>query len=47
LVHLIEIGEGSLEKTSEIIAARRASAEAMEGMGAFLEKRSPSWVPAK
>jgi methylglutaconyl-CoA hydratase len=28
---------------AESIAARRASAEAQEGMRAFLEKRSPSW----
>lgn len=30
--------------TVEINARRRASAEGQEGMAAFLEKRSPSWV---
>jgi methylglutaconyl-CoA hydratase len=30
--------------TSEAIAARRASAEGQEGLRAFLEKRSPSWM---
>jgi methylglutaconyl-CoA hydratase len=29
--------------TSELIAARRASAEGREGMSSFLEKRPPSW----
>ena len=31
--------------TSEWIARLRASDEALEGMGAFLEKRKPRWVP--
>ena len=32
-------------QTAELIADRRTSAEAQEGMMAFLEKRRPSWVP--
>ena len=31
--------------TAERIAARRASAEGREGLGAFLDKRKPNWVP--
>jgi methylglutaconyl-CoA hydratase len=31
--------------TAEWIARLRASDEALEGMGAFLEKRKPRWVP--
>jgi methylglutaconyl-CoA hydratase len=31
--------------TAEWIARLRASEEALEGMGAFLEKRKPRWVP--
>lgn len=33
------------EQTAGLIAARRASAEAQEGMQAFLQKRRPAWVP--
>ena len=32
--------------TAERIAAARASAEGKEGVGAFLDKRAPAWVPA-
>lgn len=32
-------------RTPEIIARLRASEEGQEGMGAFLDKRSPAWVP--
>jgi methylglutaconyl-CoA hydratase len=32
------------ELTVNAIADRRASAEGQEGMGAFLEKRTPSWL---
>ena len=32
---------------AESIASRRASAEAQEGMRAFLEKRAPSWKSEK
>ena len=34
-----------LDLTSRTIADARASAEGQEGLGAFLEKRKPSWVP--
>ena len=36
-----------MEMTAMAIADRRADPEAMEGLGAFLEKRSPDWVPEK
>lgn len=38
------LGE-ALDEATGIIAARRASAEGQEGMKAFLERRSPTWVP--
>lgn len=48
LVARVALG-GSAEEvdafTAGQIAARRASAEGREGIAAFLEKRSPSWVP--
>lgn len=34
------------EKTAQRIAELRTAAEAQEGLGAFLEKRKPSWVTA-
>lgn len=34
------------EKTAQRIAEIRATQEAQEGLGAFLEKRKPSWVAA-
>jgi methylglutaconyl-CoA hydratase len=37
----------ALPVTVRTIAERRASAEAKEGLTAFLEKRSPSWAPKK
>jgi methylglutaconyl-CoA hydratase len=36
--------EEAIPLTSRVIAQRRASAEAKEGLSAFLEKRSPSWA---
>jgi methylglutaconyl-CoA hydratase len=33
--------------TVRTIAERRASAEAKEGLSAFLEKRPPSWAASK
>lgn len=33
-----------VSETAELIAARRASDEAREGLSAFLEKRKPGWV---
>lgn len=36
-----------LELTARAISEARTSAEAAEGMAAFLEKRRPSWVPEK
>lgn len=33
-----------VQETARRIAARRATAEGKEGIGAFLEKRRPSWV---
>ena len=41
------IGEEVIADTVERIATVRASAEGKEGVGAFLRKRSPSWVPAE
>ena len=38
-----EITEDLRRNTAERIAARRDSAEGREGIGAFLEKREPSW----
>lgn len=35
--------EASIEHTARAIAALRASPEGQEGLGAFLEKRTPSW----
>ncbi len=35
-----------LDFTSQMIAERRASAEAQEGMAAFLGKRPAAWIPA-
>jgi methylglutaconyl-CoA hydratase len=37
--------EQVFEQTVDAIAERRASAEAMEGMMAFLEKRKANWIP--
>jgi methylglutaconyl-CoA hydratase len=34
-----------IENAVRVIAALRASPEGQEGLGAFLEKRSPSWKP--
>ena len=39
--------EQALPLTVRTIAERRASAEAKEGLSAFLEKRPPSWVKVK
>jgi methylglutaconyl-CoA hydratase len=36
--------DAALALTVETIAERRASAEAREGLTAFLEKRKPSWA---
>ncbi len=36
-----------MEETAVRIADIRADAEAVEGLSAFLEKRSPDWVPEK
>jgi methylglutaconyl-CoA hydratase len=36
--------EDAIPLTSRVIAERRASEEAKEGLSAFLEKRSPSWA---
>jgi len=35
--------DGSIEHTVRVIAGLRASPEGQEGLGAFLEKRPPSW----
>jgi methylglutaconyl-CoA hydratase len=44
LVDLNEAGGATLDETSKLIAWRRASDEAQEGMRAFLEKRKPKWA---
>ena len=36
-----------IEATAVAIADRRSDPEAVEGLGAFLEKRPPDWVPEK
>jgi len=36
-----------LAATAKCIADARVSAEGREGIGAFLEKRAPSWMPKK
>jgi len=38
------IGPGIIDETSKVIADIRATAEAQEGLTAFLEKRKPSWT---
>ncbi|HCX32132.1 MAG TPA: enoyl-CoA hydratase [Rhodocyclaceae bacterium] len=38
------VGDELVEETAERIGRVRASAEAREGMAAFLEKRKPSWL---
>ena len=38
------VDSSMIESTTRRIAARRASAEAREGLSAFLEKRPPSWA---
>ena len=40
------IDDGVIADTAERIATVRASAEGREGIGAFLARRSPAWVPA-
>jgi methylglutaconyl-CoA hydratase len=41
------IGDEMIADSVERIATVRASAEGKEGVGAFLRKRSPSWIPAE
>ncbi len=36
-----------MEETAVAIADRRSNPEAVEGLSAFLEKRTPDWVPEK
>lgn len=38
------IDKSTVKDSSTIIAKRRATVEAKEGIGAFLEKRNPNWV---
>jgi methylglutaconyl-CoA hydratase len=47
LVRTVETLEGSMlgEATARLIAQRRTAPEAREGVGAFLDKRKPSWAP--
>lgn len=42
-----EINDALLTKTSKLIAQVRTSEEGQEGLSAFLEKRSASWVEVK
>ncbi|MGE4158049.1 MAG: enoyl-CoA hydratase-related protein [Planctomycetota bacterium] len=42
-LRLHPVDETHLELTAQAIASRRATAEAREGLSAFLEKRSPQW----
>ncbi|MBI5780361.1 MAG: enoyl-CoA hydratase, partial [Rhodocyclales bacterium] len=41
------LDEAAFSALIESHSARRQSAEAAEGLGAFLEKRPPRWAPAK
>jgi methylglutaconyl-CoA hydratase len=41
------IGDDVVEDTAKRIARIRASEEGIEGISAFLEKRSPSWIKDK
>ena len=43
-IHGLPIGEAAGEETARRIARQRATPEAREGIGAFLEKRKPSWL---
>jgi methylglutaconyl-CoA hydratase len=38
------IGDSVTEETAQRIAKRRATAEARDGISAFLEKRQPAWI---
>jgi methylglutaconyl-CoA hydratase len=38
------IGDAVTEDTAQRIARRRATAEAKDGISAFLEKRQPGWM---
>ncbi len=44
--HLSPINEEMINTTAELLADIRASAEAQEGLQAFLQKQSPSWIKA-
>ena len=44
LVTFMPIDEDLAEETVAMIAERRVSDEAKEGLSAFLEKRKPSWA---
>ena len=49
LIHAIAsqpVGDAVIADTADRIARVRGSAEAKEGIAAFLEKRAPGWVPA-
>ncbi len=47
LVRLVTSGTGDLgEETAQLIARLRGSDEGKEGLTAFLDKRSPSWINA-
>ncbi|MGD8709525.1 MAG: enoyl-CoA hydratase/isomerase family protein [Ectothiorhodospiraceae bacterium] len=41
------IDDGMVDDTARRIADQRASDEGKEGVGAFLEKRKPGWIPEK
>lgn len=43
-VHGQPIGDAVTEETAQRIARRRATAEAKDGISAFLEKRQPAWI---
>ena len=40
-----EIDDAVMKDTAHRLAAQRNSPEGKEGVGAFLEKRKPSWAP--
>lgn len=46
LTELTGPGDTATERTVQLIADRRASAEGREGLAAFLERRAPAWAQA-